>query len=463
MRVTRSLRGKLLAWLLIPLSLLFAFDAGVLYQVISSSVNVAHDRILHASALSILEHVTLLDGEPVVDMPPVALEILALGEQERVFYRVAYDAPGHANEFITGYEDLPLVRHDGGAAPTYHDETYRGDAVRIVALTGPLAQDPAYLVTVEVAQTLVGRGGMRRTLLLRALTAEIGLILLAAALVWLAVRRGLAPLQLLSAKMARRSPTDLTPVEAEVPSEVTPLVEATNELMRRVREAIAAQRRFIADAAHQLRTPLAVLRAEAEAAERKEELASVKEAIRRLREHSEATSHLANQLLSLARAEPGQLGASSESVDLATVAQDACALLVPTAYAREIDLGFEGDGPAPVHGHPVLLREAVTNLVDNAVRYGRAGGHVTVSVTPTEAAVVLAVEDDGPGIPVEQRSRVLERFYRLPGTAGIGSGLGLAIVHEIAHRHGATLQLLDAISGAGLRVEITFPFEIARL
>ncbi len=460
MRVTRSLRGKLLAWLLIPLSLLAAFDAVVLYQVISSSVNAAFDRTLHASALAILDHVTLLEGEPVVDLPPVALDILALGEQERVFYRVSYDAPGHVNAFITGYDDLPVVKHDGSSTPTFHDEEYRGDSVRIIALTGPLAQDPAFFVTVEVAQTLVGRGSMRGTLLLRALGAEIGLIVLAAALVWLAVKRGLAPLGALSERVSRRSVADLTPVEADVPSELTPLIDATNDLMRRVREAIAGQRRFIADAAHQLRTPLAVLRAEAEVAERKDDVASMKEAIQRLREHSEATSHLVNQLLALARAEPGQLAATAEPVDLVATAQDACALLVPNAYARDIDLGFEGDGPALVRGHPVLLREAATNLIDNAVRYGKVGGRITVSVTSRNSGVLLSVEDDGPGIPPSQRDRVLERFYRLPGTATVGSGLGLAIVKEIAQQHGATLRLRDGHDGHGLRVEIAFPREI---
>ena len=186
----------------------------------------------------------------------------------------------------------------------------------------------------------------------------------------------------------------------------------------------------------------------------------MKEAIRRLREHSEATSHLANQLLSLARAEPGQLAATSEPVDLVAMAQDACALLVPNAYARDIDLGFEGDGPALVQGHPVLLREAAANLIDNAVRYGKAGGRITVSVASEETGMVLAVEDDGPGIPAAQRERVLERFYRLPGTTPIGSGLGLAIVNEIAQRHGATLRLRDGHDGHGLRVEIAFSAEI---
>jgi two-component system sensor histidine kinase TctE len=243
-----------------------------------------------------------------------------------------------------------------------------------------------------------------------------------------------------------------------VPDEVSPLVAAINQLISRVREAIAVQRRFVADASHQLRTPLAVLRTQAEFALRETDSSSMRTAVAQLRDHSQATSHLANQLLSLARAEPSADQPPMALVDLTEVTREACSALVPEALARHADLGFEGTGPTTIRAQRFLVREVVTNLVDNALRYGRPGGTITVSVArPGDGAVRLAIEDDGPGIPPTERARVFERFYRMPGNTAEGAGLGLSIVREIARGHGATVQLCDGRDGKGLRVEVQFP------
>jgi len=453
-----SLRSRLLAWLLVPILAVWAVDAVLTWATVKGTIDLAYDRALHGSALAISEHVTLGAGEPVVDLPPIALEMLDTGDQERVFYRVSYRVGEGPEAFVTGYEDLPRRPGAGPGEPSFYEATYRGEPIRVAVRQVDLPSEPRTTVLVQVAQTLLARNATTRRLVAQALGLEAALIALTAVLVWFGVTRGLRPLLELSHQVANRSAADLTPLGADVPREVRPLVAATNGLMQRVRDAIAAQRRFVADASHQLRTPLAVLRAEADAAVRQEDAAALHAAVVRLAEHSRATGHLATQLLALARVEPGAHAAVMEEVDLTAVARDACAPLVPHALARGADLGFEGEGPLAVRGDALLLRELVANLVDNAVRYGRAGGRITVSVARhRDGAPRLAVEDDGPGIPPEERGRVLERFYRIPGTAGDGCGLGLAIVSEIAQRHRATIELLDGAGEKGLRVELRFP------
>jgi two-component system sensor histidine kinase TctE len=285
-------------------------------------------------------------------------------------------------------------------------------------------------------------------------------VALGAAMVWFGVTRGLHPLRALSREVARRTAIELAPLTPQgVPEEVSPLVDAINQLIGRVREAIGVQRRFIADASHQLRTPLTVLRTQAEFALREEDPAAMKRAVTQLRDHSQATSHLASQLLSLARAEPATERPAMALVDLTDLVREACSALVPEALARQADLGFDGAEAAAVRAQAYLIRELVANLVDNSLRYGRPGGTITVSVGRggADGPVRLAVEDDGPGIPEGERMRVFERFYRIPGSTGEGAGLGLSIVREIARVHGASVHLSSGDAGQGLRVEVRFP------
>jgi two-component system sensor histidine kinase TctE len=453
----RTLRAQLLGYLLVPLGLLWVIDALHTFYTVRSAINAAYDRALYASALAISERVTLAGATPLVDIPPVALEVLDTASQERLFYRVAYRVAGGEDYFLTGYADLPAPPVAPGDGPVFYDEAYRGDPVRVSALRTTFPTDPPIAVLVQVAETVGGRGSRTQELVARELVAQLMLIVLAAGIVWLGVWRGLRPLTLVSQDVAHRSALDLTPVAPQdVPEEVSPLVFAVNQLLARLRTTIAAQKRFIADASHQLRTPLAVIQAKAELALREEDPAAMVEELTGLYEHSKATTHLATQLLALARAEHEQTGERRE-FDLGATARDACAALVPEALARGVDLGFEGDGPAPVLGSEHLVREAISNVVHNAMRYGASPGTVTVSVRHRDGQVVLSVEDDGPGIPEAERSRVLERFYRMPGTRPPGAGLGLAIVKQIAEAHGATLRLLDGAGGRGLRVELRFP------
>ncbi|WP_242370884.1 sensor histidine kinase [Anaeromyxobacter sp. SG26] len=452
----RTLRAQLLVYLLVPLGLLWAVDALHTFLTVRAAINAAYDRALYASALAISERVTLSGTTPVVDIPPVALEVLDTATHERLFYRVGYRVGEGEDVFVTGYPDLPQPTARPSDAPVFYDQRYRGDEVRVSALRTDFPTEPRVTVLVQVAETVGGRGGRTQALVARELVSQLLLIALAAGTVWLGIARGLRPLTRVSRDVAHRSAVDLTAIAPQdVPQEVAPLVFAVNDLMARLRTTIAAQRRFIADASHQLRTPLAVVQAKAELALREEDPAAVMRALADVHEHSKATTHLATQLLSLARADPEQAG-ETRVLDLVALARQACASLVPYAYARDVDLGFEGEGELRVMGREHLLREALSNLVQNAVHYGMTPGTVTVSVSRRDGRAVLAVEDDGPGIPEEERSRVVERFYRRPGTRSPGAGLGLAIVKQIADGHGAGLHLMEGAGGRGLRVELRF-------
>jgi two-component system sensor histidine kinase TctE len=446
-----------LLWLLlVPLGVLSIAGAVAAYFTVRNAIYLAYDKSLAAAALEISEHLRMAGTYPVVDLPPAALEMLDTVDQDRVFYSVSWRSP-QGDTFMTGYDDLPRPADAPPGKPVFYDAVYRGERIRLAALFTAMPADPPVIAVTQVAETVGGRTALIRAILGRELAQVVLLIVLGGTLVWLGVSRGLAPLREISAEVARRTATDLSPLPPhQGPDELSPLIDAIDQLMTRVRDAIALQRRFIADASHQLRTPLAVLRTQAESALREEEPAAMRQALAQLRDHSQATSRLATQLLSLARAEPAaDVCGDAELVDLPVLARATCAALVPEALARGADLGFEDGGNAVIRAQPVLVRELLANLIDNALRYAPAAT-ITVGVSQQGADAVLSVQDDGPGIPEEERARVFERFYRVRGTPGDGAGLGLSIVREIAQRHGGSVSLADA-AGKGLRVEVRFP------
>ncbi|HEY4806007.1 MAG TPA: ATP-binding protein, partial [Paraburkholderia sp.] len=289
---------------------------------------------------------------------------------------------------------------------------------------------------------------------------------LAILLVWFGLSRGLAPLHALQSNIRMRRPDDLSPLEARrAPPEIEPLVTSFNDLLTRLEQNMELQKRFIADAAHQMKTPLAGLRTQAELALRQEAPAEVHRSLEQIATSSGHAARLVTQLLALARAENRMSGQIFTPVDVADVARHAVRDWVQPALAKQMDLGYEGpeegygrdgggeeggdEAPARVEvdGNPVMLREMLSNLIDNAIRYTPAGGRITVRVRPDPAAGVvhLEVEDTGMGIPAAERERVIERFYRILGRDGEGSGLGLAIVREITTMHGGTLAIDDHV------------------
>jgi two-component system sensor histidine kinase TctE len=455
---TRTLRRQLLAWLAAPLFVLWTISALVDYDIATRSVVQAYDRSLLESAFDIGRQVKVLDGRIYVDLPEVAVQMLQLRESGRAYYLVS----GADGKFITGDLDFPPPMEDltfEGA--NYYDDVYLGKPVRVVAVKMPV-ESGGYKghVTVQVAENTAGRANVLRQVLLRMMLPQAVLIVLAGLAVWYAVGRGLTPLSSLQRELASRSHRDLSPLpEEQAPEEVRPLIRAMNELLGRLSQALDAQQRFIADAAHQLRTPVAGIKTQMELVLRQSPAAEAQATLKQLQNATEQTTRLVNQLLSLARAEPGAVrGQGVEPLDLVRLARDTTTEWVPRALSRNIDLGFDSPlAAARVEGNPFMLREMLTNLLDNAVRYTQPGGQVTVRVAPRARGVVLTVEDNGPGIPEAEREQVFERFYRVLGTGADGCGLGLAIVREIALSHGASASLASGESGSGTVARVEFP------
>jgi two-component system sensor histidine kinase TctE len=459
-RVT-TLRRQLIAWLAGPLLILWLVSSIIDFDIAKRFVNLAYDRALLEAALDISRQVKVINERIYLDMPEVALEMLTTRESGGFFYLVT----GPTEEFVSGVPDLPRPLADAPDAAAdrvrYYDEEFRGFGIRAVTLRAPV--DPGSgrgAVQIHVAERLTARDEFARQIILRMVLPQGILILLAGFAVWYGVGRGLAPLSTLRREIESRSHRDLSALsEEQAPQEVRPLIHAMNDLLARLGAAIAAQQRFIADAAHQLRTPIAGLKTQTELALRQSDPAAVQDTLRKLQTATEQSARLVNQLLSLARAEPGaKHGHAAERLDLARLARETTTEWVPRALARSIDLGYDGEeGAAWIEGDPFLARDMLGNLLDNAIRYTQRGGQVTVRVAASTDSVVLSVEDNGPGIPEQERERVFERFYRVLGTGTEGCGLGLAIVREIALSHGAQVALAAGSGGQGTLVRVSFP------
>ncbi|WP_354685386.1 ATP-binding protein [Cupriavidus necator] len=313
---------------------------------------------------------------------------------------------------------------------------------------------------VQIAQPMSARRTLAARMALRTVAPLFLLLPLLGWLVWMAVGRGLRPLREIAAEVRSRDATTLAPLALrQMPDEIAPLSAALNQLLERLSHAIDTQRAFVADAAHALRTPLAALQLQAQLVERADSGPARDEAIARLRQGLERLTHLVTQLLTLARQEPGAAATPQEPVELRELAASVVAEMAQAALDRHIDLGLDGSEdrtPAMVRGDPDALRILLTNLLDNALAYIPAGSRIDVRVgrSADGRSVELMVSDTGPGIAVEERERVFDRFYRLADAPTGGSGLGLAIVAEIAQSHGARVTLEDA--GPGLRVRVVF-------
>ena len=339
----------------------------------------------------------------------------------------------------------------------YYDGELHHAPIRIAAYSVFDAQEVP-LFTVLSAETLVKRKALVQNILITVILPQIVIITFAALLLMYGVRRGLIPLFRLTDAVMRRGHRDLSVIdEVRSPEEVRPLIHAINELMSRLSVVLAAQERFIADAAHQLRTPLAGLSAQVDRALSERHLDGIRPALEYIKASSRQVTRLVNQLLTLARAEPNtSLHDGFGQVDLAGLVRSTTMGWVPMALAQGTDLGYVGPADAVyVEGDPLLLRELLNNLIDNALRYGNRNGTVTVLLDATPA-VALEVEDDGPGIPEPYRKRIFERFYRVPGTASGGCGLGLAIVRQIAEAHKASVSLRQQRTTRGTLFRVEF-------
>jgi two-component system sensor histidine kinase TctE len=449
----RSLRVGLL-WRLAPvLVLLLVLDALACYFTALYFANLVYDRWLIDSTRSLAQAVRSEHGQIEFDVPRVALQIFQFDEVDKTYFKIVSTRRG----FIAGERSLP----DATSVPIngihLTDATVLAERVRVVATRiAPPRTDDA--VTVTVAETLIKRNTLARDILLAMVAPQVALVGIASLLAWLGVSRGLKPLTDLASQIEARDHNNLAPVpQTGLPRETRVLAARINELLARLDSAIRAQKRFVADAAHQLRTPLAAVTLHAERAQRAPDGATEREALRALLRSVERAGRMCQQLLSLARTDPEATNAVElKPLDLVALARRVGEEWVPRALKRDIDFGLiVPDKPVQITGDDRLLSELLSNLIDNALRYCSSAGRVSVIVEDGPQPK-LAVQDDGPGIPEDERVRIFERFYRMPGSAGDGCGLGLAIVEEIARLHGSIVEVSTGSDARGSRFAVVF-------
>jgi two-component system, OmpR family, sensor histidine kinase TctE len=443
-----TIRGRLLAYLLPPLVLLLAAGVYLDYETGAVPVRDAYDHALASAALAIATHVQ--SGAQPAELSRVATAIDTLlhpAARSRVYYVVFV-----AGRYLAGDTDLP-VAVTGAKNPRFFDTQYRGETVRVVTyvLTDPR---PA---AVSVAETTAERDRATLHLLVSEVLTDIVQLVATVVLVWIGVALALRPLLRLGDQIATRSPRELSPLDAQAaPGEARLMVTELNRLFAALGEATRVQQHFLANAAHQMRTPLAGLLIQldlliAEVADER-----VRQELLALRQSGQNLAHTADQLLTLARADPAvHLTDEFSALDCGKLIGDVVAQNLDRALAQGIDLGAQIE-PVRIDGVAWLIREVLANLVDNALRYVSPGGHVTVRCGVAGGRGYLGVDDDGPGIPPDERQAVRQRFYRIPNTPGSGCGLGLAIADEVARLHGAELEIGDC-DGVGTRVRLRFP------
>lgn len=463
----RSLHRQLFVWLLMPQVVLWLAAALFTYKLAEHYANAAIDASLSQTSRTLARQVKPLDNGLFIDFPRAAQDILEADPSDRVLYTVSMP-PG---EFILGNRNLPplprgakpvygepffyngkLAANDAAAAsessasgPSPAGEAPQRLRVAALLLRYGTPDSPGQSMLVQVARSSTNREALARQILLDTVLPLSVLMALMTMIVWAGVRTGLQPLAVLQGQVEGRAANDLTPIKiTDAPPEVRSLALAMNSLLVEVNHNVVAQKRFISDAAHQLRTPLAGLKSQTELA-----LLDAKDPALQARlqlVHSSATrsAHLVNQLLSLARAEPESASQQARvTLDLRQLARETCAEMVPKALAAGVDLGFEAAESCrrcPVRGIESLLREALVNLIDNAIRYAGHGASVTVRVDLREGLAIVEVEDNGPGLPESECEHVFERFVRATHD-GTGCGLGLAIAREIVERHAGRVSL----------------------
>ena len=480
----RSLFGEILDWMLAPLLLLWPMSLGLTGVVAQEIANRPYDRDLGESARLLARQVQITPGPARGDLARVsvqaarALDLLRFDDTDKVYFQVL----GVRGEFLFGDRDLPVPE---GSLPEVGEVQFRSDQmldepVRVATLVLPIPGEPEDRgVMVQYAETLGKRSRLTTEIIKGVILPQFVILPLAVLLVWLALAKGIKPLNELQQRIRQRESGDLSPIDGrEAPEEVAPLVASINDLLQRLDQSLSVQKHFLADAAHQLKTPLAGLRMQAELAVREIDAGqrdplALKAALNQISLSSQRAAHAVNQLLAMARAEDQQQALRTQPVDLAQIVQEAMLDLFTKAQDKGIDIGYEGADPGAATamvGQPVLLGELVRNLLDNALQYTPAGGSVTARVLPDPfgQVLVLQVEDSGPGIAEAERELIFQPFYRALGTGVDGTGLGLVIVQEIAKSHDAEVSVTAAHprpatpgQGQGALFTVRFPLRRA--
>lgn len=457
----RSLFGEILDWMLAPLLFVWPLSIAFTHYFANNVANYPYDQALREHVAAIARQVKLVNGKPVLSLPASARALLRADETDSVYFHVVT----LEGKFLAGDRELPTrpVPTDESvvAGEIYlRDAEFRGQDLRMAYtyLAEPNMPRSQWVV-IEVGETTDKRSQLANKIVASVILPQFIIIPLAVLLVWFGLSRGLRPLTRLRKTIDARKPDDLSPIATRrVPEELEPLVEAFNEMLDRMKRSVESQQRFVADAAHQMRTPLTGLKTQAQFAMRETDPEALRHALRQIATGVDRAGRLINQLLTLARTEGGELAERrQEPMDLSNLAQSVVSDLIMAAIAKDIDLGFESEGPAMINGNRLLLSELAKNLIDNALRYTPIGGHVTCRVVGDTASVRFEVEDDGVGISEEQAEMVFERFYRVDDSSSEGSGLGLAIVQEIAVQHSTRASLRPNPTGRGAIARVVFP------
>jgi two-component system sensor histidine kinase TctE len=456
-----SLRSRLFVLIIFPLIIVACCAGAVRYVIAERMSQRLYDSTLLTVALTISRDVVLSEGDVLTEK---LLDSLTAALGDPVYYRIE----GPEGRFITGYSQAPALPPDAqvlSGIPYFYDAVNFGERVRAVTLREFIAE-PQFggWVTVDVWQTVYQRDALSLELLTQAILLMTAVVVSAALLVWFGINLGLRPLLQLREAVALRSPSDLGPIRRKVPKEVRNLVGAMNALFARLAEAFALRDAFIADAAHQLRNPIAAIQAQAEAATTAPNETELRARVAALAETARATGRLTQQLLTMEKAQGRANLDTREKVDLVALVKAKATSFAAACLRKGCDISFEVVGePTLAQVDAIMLGEAVENLLDNALRYGCAdgatngatnGGEVSVRLTFAQDRAIIRVQDSGPGIPVAARNRLFDRFYRVQDDASGGCGLGLAIVRDVAIAHGGYARLADSESGAAFEVQI---------
>lgn len=459
----RSLFGEVLDWLLAPLMFVWPISIAATHYFANQVAAYPYDQGLRENASAISRQVVWENRRPRLVLPTVARAVLHSDETDAVYFRVVSPRGKH----LAGDRDLPpmpteLETRAQAGVVSYRDAELAGEPLRIAYLF--VAPDsragPEHWVLVEVGETLGKRNELANKIIASVILPQFVMIPIAVVLVWFGLGQGLRALTRLRQRIEARREADLSPIHTQrVPEELRPLVDAFNSLLDRVRRGVEAQNRFIADAAHQMRTPLAGLKAQAQSALREKDPEQLHSSLQQIAHSVDRATRLVSQLLSLARAEGGVQAASHAPIDMGDLLRDVVADAVDRAELKQVELGLDlPDEPVPVLGDPFWLREMLVNLIDNALRYTPGGGSVSGRLRPAGGGpVTVDIVDTGVGINEKERDLVFERFYRAADSVGEGSGLGLSIVREIAEAHRARVVLLPNPAGNGTIARVMLP------
>lgn len=455
-RRQHSLSGQLLLWLMICLFIILSISSIVSYSRAYHFANLAYDRAQLRVVLALADQIDVVNSQVVIDLPEIAKSMLQYDKDDFINYRIS--APDGA--LVVGDSAiLPPKKHLKSGAHVYYDDTLDNQKVRVVAYALPIINSELKGdLLIQVAETRTKRESMALEIIEEMLIPQILIMLVTAFVIFLSIKHSLLPLNQLRNALASRSHEDLSPISTEnSPSEIIPLLNEMNGLMLKVKAGVDFQKAFVADASHQLRTPIAALQNQVELALREQVSDQVRHTLHNIASSSQHLARLVQQLLTLARIEPStKSNYAFEKVNLNSLAHEVTAAWVPRALSKGIDLGFEADEQQElaVMGNAFMLKEMLSNLIDNAICYTPEGGEVTVALSGKPGLIMLQVIDNGIGIAPAQRALVFNRFYRVEDSAGEGCGLGLAIVKEIVHAHDAVITIQDGLPNHRLAAEM---------